>query len=93
MSGCDGVRALHNRHPDVQIVMLTVYAEEDRIFEAICNGACGYLLKETAPLKLLEAISEAHAGGAPMSREIARKVVTLFRKNQPPPKLETQLTP
>jgi DNA-binding NarL/FixJ family response regulator len=73
--------------------MLTVYADEDTVFEAICNGACGYLLKETAPVKLLDAIADAHAGGAPMSREIARKVVTLFQKNRSRPALESGLSP
>jgi DNA-binding NarL/FixJ family response regulator len=93
MSGSDGVRALHDKYPTAQTVMLTVYAEEDIVFEAICNGACGYLLKETPPVKLLDAISEAHAGGAPMSREIARKVVTLFQKHSPRPRLEAPLSP
>jgi DNA-binding NarL/FixJ family response regulator len=59
--------------------MLTVYADEQRVFESICNGAVGYLLKKTPPAKLLDAIREAANGGAPMSPEIARKVVTLFR--------------
>jgi DNA-binding NarL/FixJ family response regulator len=93
MSGCEGVRALQQVYPTTQIVMLSVYAGEDAIFEAICNGACGYLLKETAPSRLLEAISDAHAGGAPMSREIARKVVTLFQKSYARPKLDAQLSP
>jgi DNA-binding NarL/FixJ family response regulator len=60
--------------------MLTVYSDEQSIFESICNGAVGYLLKKTPAARLLEAIREAAAGGAPMSPEIARKVVTLFRK-------------
>jgi DNA-binding NarL/FixJ family response regulator len=93
MSGVEGVRALQQKYAASQPVMLTVYADEDNIFEAICNGACGYLVKETPPAKLLEAIADAHAGGAPMSREIARKVVTLFRKTSPRPKLEAQLSP
>lgn len=91
--GSDGVRVFKQKYPSLEILMLTVHAEEDRVFESICNGASGYLLKETAPARLLEAISEAHRGGAPMSPEIARKVVTLFRKTGPPEKLDEQLTP
>ena len=93
MLGSDGVGLLREKFTPVEIIMLTVYAEQDRVFESICNGACGYLLKETPPARLLEAINEAHHGGAPMSPEIARKVVTLFQKTGPPEKLAEQLTP
>src|SRR5881296_1807648 len=75
MLGSEGVRHLRERHPRMQVLMLTVFAEEDKVFESICNGACGYLLKNTPPARLLEAIREAHEGGSPMSPEIARKVV------------------
>jgi DNA-binding NarL/FixJ family response regulator len=93
MLGSDGVRPLKDKFAPVEIIMLTVYAEQDKVFESICNGACGYLLKETPPARLLEAINEAHQGGAPMTPEIARKVVTLFQKTGPPEKLDAQLTP
>jgi DNA-binding NarL/FixJ family response regulator len=93
MLGSEGVRVLKDKYPSLQILMLTIYAEQDLVFESICNGACGYLLKKTVPAKLLEAIREAHEGGAPMSPEIARKVVTLFQKTGPPPKIDEQLTP
>jgi len=93
MLGSEGVRVLKEKYPALQILMLTIYAEQDLVFESICNGACGYLLKKTPPAKLLEAIREAYEGGAPMSPEIARKVVTLFQRTGPPPKLEEQLTP
>ena len=92
MLGSEGVREFRQRFPSLQIIMLTVYAEQDRVFESICNGACGYLLKETPPAKLLESIREAHHGGAPMSPEIARKVVQLFQKTGPPEKFDEQLT-
>jgi DNA-binding NarL/FixJ family response regulator len=72
--------------------MLTVYADQEAIFDSICNGACGYLLKNTPPARLLEAIREVHEGGAPMSPEIARKVITLFRKTVPAEQLEKELT-
>jgi DNA-binding NarL/FixJ family response regulator len=84
MSGIEGVRRLKARHPGVQILMLTVYADNDHVFEAICAGACGYLLKDTPPTRLLEAIRELHEGGAPMSPEIARKTVTMFQRVAPP---------
>src|SRR5215469_8323976 len=62
MPGSDGVKLLKEKHPAVEILMLTVYAEQDKVFESICNGACGYLLKKTPPARLLEAIAEARAG-------------------------------
>jgi len=93
MLGSDGVRPLQEKFSAVQIIMLTVYAEQEKVFESICNGACGYLLKETPPARLLEAISEAHRGGAPMSPEIARKVVSLFQRTGPPAKIDGHLTP
>jgi DNA-binding NarL/FixJ family response regulator len=93
MLGSEGVHVFKKKYPSLQILMLTIYAEQDLVFESICNGACGYLLKKTPPAKLLEAIREAYEGGAPMSPEIARKVVTLFQKTGPPPKIEVQLTP
>ena len=93
MLGTEGVREFKEKHPAMEILMLTVYAEQDKVFESICNGACGYLLKETPPARLLEAINEAHNGGAPMSPEIARKVVTLFQKTGPVEKVNEALTP
>ena len=92
MPGSQGARVLREKLPSVQILMLTVYSEQELIFESICNGACGYLLKKTPPARLLEAIRELHEGGAPMSPEIARKVVTLFRKTSSPQGLEQGLT-
>jgi len=93
MLGSEGVGLLHEKFTGIEIIMLTVYAEQDKVFESICNGACGYLLKETPPARLLEAITEAHHGGAPMSPEIARKVITLFQKTGKPEKFDGHLTP
>lgn len=93
MSGVEGVRRLTERHPDLQILMLTVYDDREHVFDAICAGACGYLLKDTPPGRLLEAIQEVHRGGAPLSPEIARKVVALFRTFAPPPREECRLSP
>jgi DNA-binding NarL/FixJ family response regulator len=93
MLGSEAVRLFHEKYPRMHILMLTVYAEQGRIFESICNGACGYLLKKTTPARLLEAIREAHDGGAPMTPEIARKVVTLFQQTARPQQLDEDLTP
>lgn len=86
MPGSEGVRLFRERCPEMQVVMLTVFDDADRVFESICNGACGYLLKKTAPGALLDAIGQAHSGGAPMTPEVARKVITLFRRIAPPPR-------
>jgi DNA-binding NarL/FixJ family response regulator len=92
LSGSRGVRSLRERYPHLQVVMLTVFADEAQIFESLCNGACGYLLKRTPPARLLEALREAHAGGSPMSPDIARKVVTTFQSTPAEPSAFT-LTP
>jgi DNA-binding NarL/FixJ family response regulator len=84
ISGSEGVRLVRERWASTEVLMLTVYSDEDKIFESICNGAVGYLLKKTRAARLVDAIREAANGGAPMSPEIARKVVTLFRKAPPP---------
>lgn len=91
-SGSEGVRSIREAMPRVEVLMLTVYAEEGKVFEAICNGASGYLLKKTRPARLLDAIRETHAGGSPMSPEVARKVVMLFRRISPPPQARHELT-
>ncbi|HEX3718688.1 MAG TPA: response regulator transcription factor [Verrucomicrobiae bacterium] len=79
MSGIECVRKLKECAPILQVIMLTVYENSDRIFEALSAGACGYLVKRTPPEKLLEAIREISAGGSPMSTHIARKVVQAFQ--------------
>src|SRR5262245_43527752 len=84
MSGIDGIRILKEKHPKLLLIVLTVYDDDDRIFQAICAGACGYLLKSTPPARLLEAIREAFEGGSPMSPTIARRVLELFRQYRPP---------
>jgi DNA-binding NarL/FixJ family response regulator len=66
------------------VLMLTVHEDEERIFESLCRGASGYLLKRTPPDRLLQAVREAHGGGAPLSPEIARKALRLFRRFPPP---------
>ncbi len=73
MLGSESVRLFRDRYPGAQILMLTVYDGQDKVFESICNGACGYLLKKTPPSRLLDAIREAHEGGSPMTPEVARR--------------------
>ena len=93
MSGIEGIGLLKQRYPDMLLLMLTVYEDDERIFDALCAGACGYLLKRTSPAKLLESLREAVDGGSPMSPEVARRVVELFRDFRPPEKADYQLTP
>jgi len=93
MSGIQGIGILRGMFPEVPILALTVYDSEKHIFDALCAGASGYLLKNTAPARLLESIKEAADGGAPMSPEIARRVISLFREFRPPEHSSYQLTP
>jgi DNA-binding NarL/FixJ family response regulator len=93
MSGIEGIRILKERHPSIQLLMLTVYDDDDRIFDALCAGATGYLLKKTPPAKLLDSLREAMRGGSPMSPEIARRVIELFRRVRPREKVDHDLTP
>jgi DNA-binding NarL/FixJ family response regulator len=93
MSGIEGIRILKETHPGLLLLMLTVYDDDERIFDALCAGACGYLLKRTPPVKLLESLREAVTGGAPMSPEVANRVITLFREIRPPDRCDYELTP
>ena len=93
MSGIEGTRRLREQHPALLVVMLTVYGDDERIFEAMCAGACGYLLKKTPPARLLESLREVVTGGAPMSPEVARRVVQLFQKFHPPESADYRLSP
>jgi DNA-binding NarL/FixJ family response regulator len=82
INGIEVVRQLKETHPDMLFMMCTVYEEDEKIFEALKAGASGYIIKKTTPSKLLEAIRELDQGGAPMSSQIARKVVSAFQ-NKP----------
>jgi DNA-binding NarL/FixJ family response regulator len=92
MSGIEGIRLLKGRYPQLPMLVLTVYEDDKRIFDAICAGACGYLLKKTPPARLLESLKEAAGGGAPMSPDIARRVIALFREIRPPQGADHHLT-
>ena len=84
MLGSVGVGELKKKYARTSILMLSVYEEQDKVFESICNGACGYLLKKAPRTRLIEAIRDAHEGGSPMSPEIASKVIAMFRKTRAP---------
>jgi DNA-binding NarL/FixJ family response regulator len=93
MSGIEGVAILKERYPDLLILMLTVYDDDERIFDAMCAGASGYLLKKTPPARLLDSLREVASGGAPMSPEVAKRVIALFREIRPPDRADYELTP
>ena len=82
MCGIDGVKEIRNILKDVVILMLTVYEDEDNVFESLKAGASGYLLKKTSPVNLIDSIRDAYNGGSPMSSSIARKVVSFFQKGK-----------
>ncbi|MBN2570773.1 MAG: response regulator transcription factor [Ignavibacteriales bacterium] len=81
INGIEGIKRVKKIYPEANILVLTIYEDNDIIFDALCSGASGYLVKKTSPSKLLESINEAYQGGSPMSSTIARKVIELFRKN------------
>jgi DNA-binding NarL/FixJ family response regulator len=92
MSGIEGTRRLRSLRPGMPVLVLTVYNDDDRIFAAMCAGACGYLLKNTPPGKILESLREVAAGGAVMSPSVARRVVDLFQQFRPPENTQHGLT-
>jgi len=80
MSGIECIRQVKKKTPRTQFMMFTVYENDEKVFEALKAGASGYLLKNTGLLQLIEALQELHGGGSPMSANIARKLVTMFRE-------------
>lgn len=93
LSGIECIAKLKLRQPGIQILMLTVFEDHDQIFESLAAGASGYLLKQTPPDKLLEAIEELHRGGSPMSTQIARRVVEVFQQAGPSAEATAELSP
>lgn len=93
MSGIEGIRIIKEMYPDLVILVLTVYDDNEKIFDALCAGASGYLLKQTEPAELLKSVREAVGGGAPMSPEVAARVIKLFREVRPPERVDYDLTP
>lgn len=82
IGGIEGVKILKSNFPDIKVVMHTVFDDDNRIFDCICAGADGYLLKNTSPVKLIQALHELIDGGAPMSPFVAQKVFQHFRKQE-----------
>jgi DNA-binding NarL/FixJ family response regulator len=82
MNGIEGAKSAVLKNPDLSILMLTIYEESEFVFDALCAGACGYLVKKTPPARLLEAIKDANDGGSPMSSRIARQVITAFKEGK-----------
>ena len=81
LSGIDAVGLIKEKYPDTKILMETIFEDDDKIFQSICNGAEGYILKNTPPEEILDAIKEIHEGGAPMTPAIALKVMRMFKQN------------
>lgn len=92
MSGIDGMKLIKRQYPDTEIMMLTIYHDSHKIFDSLCAGASGYLLKHATPDELKEAITTLLSGGAPMSPQIARKVITHFNKPVSDPDPDHKLT-
>lgn len=88
ISGIEAVQIMKEKFASIQILMQTVFEDNDKIFAAICAGASGYLLKKTPPQKMIEAIRETYAGGAPMTPSVAMKVLEMFRLQSVAPQKE-----
>lgn len=93
MSGLEGIRVLRRRVPALAILVLTVHADDEHVFEAVCAGASGYLLKDTPPAILLDSVRDVWSGGAPMSPEVARRVLEMFQRIAPPRQEDYDLSP
>jgi DNA-binding NarL/FixJ family response regulator len=81
VNGIEAVKMIREKYPDIKILMETIFEEDEKIFQSICNGAQGYILKNTPPEEILNAIKEIYEGGAPMTPTIASKVLRLFKNN------------
>lgn len=92
MSGIDGMKLIKNRYPDIEIIILTVYHDSHKIFDSLCAGASGYLLKYTSLPEIKEAINVLLQGGSPMSPQIARKVINFFNKDNQKKENQADLT-
>ncbi|HXF99222.1 MAG TPA: response regulator transcription factor [Bacteroidota bacterium] len=92
MPGIEATSRLKKELPHTEIIILSVFEDDDSVFRAICAGASGYITKPVMPQRLLEAIDQAFNGGTPMSPHIARRVIELFRRHAPPPKADYNLT-
>ncbi|MBP1657461.1 MAG: Response regulator [Bacteroidetes bacterium] len=93
ISGIQAIDILKRDHPRLEIVVLSVFEDDENVFRALCAGASGYIAKPAMPQQLIEAVEQAFGGGTPMSPHIARKVLTMFKQFAPPPKADYNLTP
>jgi len=93
MSGIEGVGRVKMIRPETQILMLTIYEDDEKVFKAICAGAGGYLLKKSTPIEILQAIEQVVKGGVPMTPVVAQKVIGMFRDFAPKPEACEDLTP
>ena len=92
ISGIEGVRTVKENLKNIQVLMFTVFEDDEKIFEAIKAGASGYLLKKSSPQEIIDAIKSLHLGGAPMSANIARKVIESFQHHNSHTKEDFRLT-
>lgn len=92
MSGIEGISIIKKEYPDIEIIMLTIYHDSHKIFDSLCAGASGYLLKHTSLPEIKESIETLVQGGAPMSPQIARKVIQHFKEPEPQNRPESDLT-
>ncbi len=92
MNGIEATDILKKQHPHVQIVILSVFEDDENVFQAICAGACGYVAKPVMPAQVTDMVEQAFGGASPMSPHIARKVLEMFKHHLPPPKADYNLT-
>lgn len=92
INGIEATRQIKLNHPSVQIVILSVFEDDENVFQAICAGACGYITKPVMPARLHDVVEQAFGGSSPMSPHIARKVLEMFKQYIPPPKADYRLT-
>jgi len=92
ISGIEAIQHLKEIYPEVHLLVLTIFDDDARIFQALCGGAVGYLLKKTPPAKIMQGIAETVRGGAVMSPAVAKKVIRLFQRYMPTKRLDYHLT-
>lgn len=92
ISGIEATSIVKQKYPRMQVIILSVFEDDDNVFMAICAGSIGYVAKPVMPQQLLEAVENAFNGGTPMSPHIARRVIEMFKEYAPPPKADYHLT-
>ena len=92
ISGIEATKLIRQYYPGIKVLMLTVFDDNQRVFDSICNGATGYILKQAEPSSILDGVKEAYGGGAPMTNSIAISVLQMFRNYAPPRDEKVNLT-